>query len=370
MPRSHYAELANPLGLMRQTIQVTLGNLSDINRTLVGNEIRILLDGGVMASFSNANSPAISAGATLNYTHSVGQLPNAFAFDGIDGEGPLAYNVEIIHGVADLGATSSNDTIRFTQEFFTNYAYDDGSAESSWANPGTGSEAAMRYTNFKADDIFAIEIFTMPIAINIENTTMTVKIYEDAGNGPGAVIAEAVHAVNYNRDEFQRATIYALDEPVSMPVGSFFVGFQQSNQDEGVYIGLDRNTNSNPGNFWFKGTNLVWSPSQVQGTVMIRPMFTSPGWEDLVLSTDENARLAENEYRIYPNPARDWFTVDLPEGQNAHLRIYDLQGRLMAYEQARAGQRLSAVSLPDGMYIVQVSTDAGALYAKKLLVKR
>ncbi len=369
IPRSHFVLLENKASFMRDDITLEIRNLSGINRTLIGNELRILDDNIPLASFPNSNSPAISAGSTLDYTHSVGLQPNGFVYDIPGGTGPLTLDVEVIHTVADLAATASNDTMRFEQEFFTQYAYDDGSAEWSWSIPGVGSEAAMRYTTFVQDTLFAVEIFTIPMSFDFENTIMTVKVWTDTGNGPGEVLGESLKQVSYGRDDYQQRIVYTFEEPVVVNAGSFFVGYQASNQDEtGISIGLDRNTNNNPSTLWFKGSNLVWTQSGIEGTTMIRPMFTSPGWETIVVNTDTRRDLA-SAIALYPNPARDYFVLDLPEGLSSTMSLYDISGRLVKQELVNAGEQISTYGLQDGLYIVQVRLPGAEVFSKKLVVQ-
>lgn len=369
VPRSHFASLGDPSTFMRESMTVQMRNLSATNRTLIGNEIRVDQDGNNVAAFPNPNSPAIQAGAVFDYFHSVGLQPNAFVYEVDDAEGPLQFDVRVLHTVADIAATSSNDTIHFEQTFFTEYAYDDGSAEWGYGVANNGAELALRFVNQMPDAIFGIKIYTMPIGFNYESTPITILIWEDTGNGPGAVIAEELTTVVYGRDEFQESIVYTFPEPVPVSGGSFFVGYRQANQPESIRIGLDRNTNGNEGNLFFKDASQVWTASQIQGTAMIRPMFTSPGWEDIVVSTGDAARPFESVH-LYPNPTRDVFYVDLPSSAPAEMRLYDVSGRLMRQELVASKEALATSDLPGGMYIVQFRLASGEVFSKKLVIRK
>lgn len=369
IPRSHFASLSDPSAFMRESITAQLRNLSGTNRTLVGNEIRVDREGTNIASFPNPNSPAIQAGSVLDYFHTVGAQPNAFVYDVDDEEGPLVFDVSILHTVSDLTATSSNDTIRFEQKFFTEYAYDDGSAEWGYGVANNGSELALRFVNQLPDAIFGIKIYTMPIGHNYESTPITVIIWEDTGNGPGEIIAEETTFVEYGRDEFQESIVYTFPEPVPISGGSFFVGYRQAAQPESIRVGLDRNTNGNEGNLFFKDASLVWTASQIQGTVMIRPMFTSPGWGEIVVNTGDVAKPYESVH-LYPNPTRDVFYVDLPTSAPADMRLYDMSGRLMRHAQVTSKEALATNDLPGGMYIAQFRLASGEVFSKKLVIRK
>src|SRR5690606_22204496 len=132
------------------------------------------------------------------------------------------------------------------------YAYDDGQAEYGYAYPTSGASVAMKYLNYKSDSIFALSIYTMPIDYDIENTVINIKIWEDSGDGPGAEIGSAQVNLQFGLNEFQQSPIYPFEEPVYVPSGSFFVGYTQTTQTEGVKVGLDINTNANPGRLFYK----------------------------------------------------------------------------------------------------------------------
>jgi len=368
IPRPHYVNMDNPTGQMRESVDARLRNMSATNRTMVGNEIRILRDGALEGVFPNGNSPAIMAGSTLDYNHSVANEPNSFVYEADIQSGPLAFDVEILHNVQDIDATASNDTMRFQQRFFTDYAYDDGSAEWAYAVAGTGSEVAMQFTTFEEDEIFAVKIYTMPFGNNYENTSFTVSIWEDSGNGPGAPLAEELKGIVHGVDSYQQSIIYTFEEPVTVPQGSFYVGYRQSNQQNGMRVGLDRNTNANENHLWFNDQSQVWTPSLIEGTVMIRPMFTVPGWEDLVVSTNEAERFG-SDILLYPNPTRDFFSSDLPDSSPADVRIFDVSGRLVQQERITSGDRIGTNNLPDGMYIVQFQLSGSEVFSKKLVVR-
>ncbi len=369
MPRHHFAELSNPSSLMRDDISLRLSNLSNTNRTLVGNQLRVLDNGMEQSSFANPNSPAILAQSTLEYTHPVKQAPHNFTFSVPAGQGPFALEVQCVHAVSDFDLTASNDTMRFEQRFFTNYGYDDGSAEWGWAatTPTGGAQVAMQYTSFKADSLFGVQIYTMPLSYNYENTTFTIKVWEDTGNGPGAEVASALRQVDYGRDAFQQSIIYAFNEPVLMPAGSFFVGYQQSNQAEGIAIGLDMNTAFNQQKLWFKFPSTSWTPSTFQGTVMIQPMFTAPGWNEVTHTRSHQPRRAA--LGMYPNPATAEVRFQLNFEGQARVYVYDLSGRMVYSQSMVQHEALTLQGMAPGMYLVHLHTANGDHYSDKLIIK-
>lgn len=84
----------------------------------------------------------------------------------------------------------------------------------------------------------------------------------------------------------------------------------------------------------------------------------------LVQGVDE---LNPTQVKIYPNPVNDQFQVTLEEGQLQQIEILDLQGRTvqnwLAQEQTKQAQ-ISVQNLSSGMYILQISTNKGAVHAR------
>ncbi len=366
MPRDHYAE--NPAEHIRPAITTLLRNLNSTPRTLEGNKIRILYEGNVVGDYPNANTPAILAGATLEYQHNVLAPPNNIVFDPSLSQEALEYEVQLIHGVADFLPTASNDTCTFIQSFFTHYSYDDGSAEAAYAVPANGGEVALQYLNYKSDSVFALQIYFMPLGFNQANSSFSIRIWEDSGNGPGELLAQATKTLTYGAESYQEQLVYTFEEPVFIPGGSFFVGYRQTNQFEGLRVGLDLNTNSNPGKLFFKETT-NWVGTQFGGSVMIHPMFTSNGYEDIVSSNRDMEAIAG--LKVYPNPARGFFTVATSDSRAISVRVFDIGGRLVMGEvNVNPGQQVNVDRLDAGLYLVEVSNELGQRSTKKLMVSK
>ena len=70
---------------------------------------------------------------------------------------------------------------------------------------------------------------------------------------------------------------------------------------------------------------------------------------------------------LFPNPASDWLKV----GQKAErLEVYSLTGQLVqVWQQVRAGQQLSLVHLPAGLYLVK-AINGTQVRTSKLILQR
>ncbi len=365
IPRDHYAE--NPVDLMRDNIQVLFRNLNNGPRTMEGNEIRILYEGNEVGLYPNANEPGIGAGATLEYLHNVAAPPNNIVFDPTLNDENLEFEVQILHGVSDFSPTSSNDTMRFIQKFFTQYAYDDGQAEHGYAYPATGASIALRYLNYKSDSIFALNIYTMPIDFDIDNSIFNIKIWEDSGEGPGAELGTAQVNLEFGLDEFQESVIYKFDEPVYVSSGSFFVGFTQTTQNDGVKVGFDTNTNGNTGRLYYKD-GLSWSASSFDGSIMLRPMFTSTGYQTLIVGNEELSVL--KGIKVYPNPAQSFVNIKADTESRIQVSIFDISGRMLGQNQVLANGRIDISDLNNGVYILMLEDESGKRGSQKLIVNK
>ncbi len=365
MPLSHYAE--NPADRMLEEVQVLFRNLNDGPRTLEGNEIVVSHEGTVTDVLQNFNEPPIAAQSTADYTHQLDDDGSQYVYDTSLADDELIFDVSIDLGTADFGPTVSNNSFRFKQTFYTHYSYDDRSAEAGYAVAGSGSRLAIKYTNFKSDSVWALRIYTMPIGINYENTPFSIKIWEDNAGEPGAELASAQQEFTYGQNEYQEQIIYQFEEPVFIPSGTFFVGYQQSSQSSGLRVGLDLNTTGNEGNLFFDdGNGWDLTTAAAAASVMIHPMFTTEGYQDIVASTSQPSVIPG--LRIYPNPANQRVVIEAETQNILNVSIFDISGRLI--DQNRVTNTLDVSRLVPGIYLLQVADSQGRQSVKKLSIER
>jgi hypothetical protein len=83
-----------------------------------------------------------------------------------------------------------------------------------------------------------------------------------------------------------------------------------------------------------------------------------------------NASFETTSFKMYPNPAKEYTTIELPESvPSAEVKVYDNLGRVVKKQNvsAEAG-RINTSDLPRGSYLVVVRTDYGNS-TKSLLVE-
>lgn len=73
--------------------------------------------------------------------------------------------------------------------------------------------------------------------------------------------------------------------------------------------------------------------------------------------------------RIWPNPANQMLTIEVPNGVN-HLEVYDAQGRMMAQQHVNADQySISVNAWPKGLYIVCIRTSDGQSGSNRFVIQ-
>lgn len=72
------------------------------------------------------------------------------------------------------------------------------------------------------------------------------------------------------------------------------------------------------------------------------------------------------ELKVYPNPARDFVQIELPETLIGSLSVYNLNGSLM-HEAKQIQDRLQVAEWPRGIYLLRVETGDAVLTRKLIL---
>ncbi|NTV83852.1 MAG: T9SS type A sorting domain-containing protein [Bacteroidales bacterium] len=73
--------------------------------------------------------------------------------------------------------------------------------------------------------------------------------------------------------------------------------------------------------------------------------------------------------KIIPNPASDYFRLDLNENITGNIKVLDLTGRVVLSEKINSTDLVSLEEIPEGIYIVVFMSDQ-ELFTGKLTVKK
>jgi len=79
-------------------------------------------------------------------------------------------------------------------------------------------------------------------------------------------------------------------------------------------------------------------------------------------------------FSIYPNPGKGDFVLQAsaPATGTLSIQMVDAQGRVVLNQLGNAATpiRISIAHLPNGMYIVQIQTEAGGCAARRLILQK
>ena len=140
---------------------------------------------------------------------------------------------------------------------------------------------------------------------------------------PGAELAPqfTANSPTYGASGFDGFEYVPLDNPIPVE-GTVFVGFVQT--EARINIGLDKNTNTNPSFLWYTFPSLPWQQSEIEGSLMIRPVFRAG--KDVV--TGLNAPYVTEGPLLFPNPSQGVCQWQLDE--ETSIRVLDMTGKVVA----------------------------------------
>jgi len=230
-----------------------------------------------------------------------------------------------------------NDTIRQYIAIHETLAYDDGTAEFAAGLNVNEGEIAVLFELATADTLTHVDILFPPIKPLATGEPFDLTIYNSLSGESGAILSRQEFRVRLapSINEFSR---YELEVPVIIS-GEFYVGFQQF-IDNPIGIGLDNNNLR--GNKIFVNTG-EWEPNlQVEGAIMIRPIFKE---NDLIVSAIDQP---ENELSVYPNPVDR--TLNVHSCCPTKFKIFSLSGLLL---RSGSEKEIDLSTLSDGLYLLE-----------------
>ncbi len=264
----------------------------------------------------------------------------------------------------DVFDPKGNDTIIYYQNFKNYFAFDDGSSEGGYGINGLGSRNAMlayRFKSFTQDTLRAIRICFNDSYMEANKRAFDLMVWDDNNGIPGNVI--------FSQEEVmveQSNTIngfYNYNIPGGIMVNDiFYVGWKQRSETF-LNAGFDINTpHSDRQFYWLNGE---WLQSQVQGSVMIRPVV---GYPLKTTSINDTFYNKNNILSIWPNPASDYVNINPGELQISglsYITVMDLQGRELI--KVPYSERVDVSSLHEGIYIILTSMNGRPISYNRLI---
>ena len=335
MPWNHFS--ANPAYYMRDSVTVHQRNLSTTQSDNIEAGFSVGYGTDVTDYpnvFQNTN---VLPNTTFTTTIYIGNNPQGedYAFDTNVNDSCAIFDVGVWQSSIGLLHTEKvgvpdNDSIAFQQVFTNDFAYDDGTAEKAYALTAAGGKVAVRFSLEVPDTLMGIAVHFTPYYNNADNEIFLLRAWADSLGYPAAELGEnfQLHTPQYFTDGYDLFAFYPYDEPIPVS-GNIHVGILQSSESV-LNFGLDKNTNSNISRLHYQlGLGGNWIDSEIQGSVMIRPVLKANKnemWSHVAESGD--AQDAQDDIVVFPNPME----AGLGWVKTAHAgqwELFDINGRLL-----------------------------------------
>jgi hypothetical protein len=280
---------------------------------------------------------------------------------------------DIKHYMSSNGWTDKNrgnDTIVHRQEFTNAYAYDDGTAENGYGLSVASAKLAYEFTINQPDTLGGVAMYFNETLSNPYYKYFYLTVWSSLN--PETIIYKSERKRPEFADSINKFYIYPIKDTAVLVSGTFFVGWQQTT-DDNLNVGFDRNTNAKSHTlFNIDGT---WLGSSLDGTLMIRPLVGT-AWQSSLSGISESS--AENfNALVYPNPANgNILNISLPAQYNTEknrgnitFEVYDYLGQKLLEKPWSTTLDISALS--NGMYFVRfLNKLSGKVFVSKFVITR
>jgi hypothetical protein len=345
---------------MGSSIPVHYRNNDIITRNVTRNfEIWDVYKNSLAHSFSagatNINpSTSIDYNANLIYTFSSGSLDSAL------------FRITCTLKTDEFDP-KENDTLVYFQRFKNYFAFDDGSAEGGYGINGLGSRNAMsayRFTSFIQDTLRAIQICFNDSYQNSNKRAFDLMVWDDNNGKPGNILYTEEEVMVEQGDRINGFYNYNIPDGV-MVNSTFYVGWRQRSETF-LNAGFDVNTpNAGRQFYWLNGD---WRESQVQGSIMIRPVVG-----DRLKTTSIKDIYYNDKVRInmWPNPATDILNFNSGELQISgltYISVTDIYGHELL--KVPFSEQIDISALHEGIYIIVTSMNGKPIGYNKLIKTR
>jgi hypothetical protein len=361
VPWDHYKN--NPSGKMNDSTLIVVRNGSNTAQNNQNGSVQISYNGVPEVGGNFTLIAQTLSGGNINYAplstyFSYHDLSGGYQFDITKPGTKQTFDI-VSAATAQFADSTVNDTT-FTQQYFANYySYDDGTAERAYSLTGAQARLAMKFTPYESDSLIGASIHFTPSVVDASGDLFVLNVWEDNGGIPGSVLysdslfipKEVKYVSGTNR-----FVNYFFDDTTRVKVnGSFFIGWRQFDP-EPLNVGLDKNNNNSDKLFYSLNGGSSWTNSIIEGTVMIRPIFSTS--LNAELSIKELPVEEEVNFLIYPNPATNEIRLKASNGVAQGMQIFNLQGQLVM----TTDTDIADISeLNQGVYLVRPSNSKQTL---------
>lgn len=328
VPWDHYKNTSS--NKMSDKVGIVIRNGSNIaENNSIPASVNVHYSNVSEGSFAITGS-SLSAGL-LNYQPRTNyatfhDFSTGYQFDKLKSGSHQTYEISGVIG-SQFPNYSPNDTM-FSQQFFGNYySYDDGTAEAAYGVVGAQANLAVRFEPYESDSLLGIMTNFVESGKDVSKKLFLLEVWSDNNGKPGTILYKddiffprtPQYAEGINNFHFYR---FKDDQKIKVD-GPFFIGWRQINVDR-LNIGFDRNTNSKNKTFYSLNNEASWISSSVEGTAMIRPVFSTS--MDAELGVKE-VDFSMNHLIIYPNPTSKSITIRPSETeQYKGIDVFNIQG--------------------------------------------
>ncbi|MCX6255046.1 MAG: T9SS type A sorting domain-containing protein [Bacteroidia bacterium] len=317
--------------------------------------------------YKNSQSHFFSAGATnISPLTNVDYNANLVYTFNTDNNDSALFRIKCSLKTDDFDP-KGNDTLVYFQTFKNYFAFDDGSSEGGYGINGLGSRNAMvayRFVSFMQDTLRAIRICFNDSYLNANKRAFDLMVWDNNNGIPGNVIYSREEVMVEQSDMINGFYTYNIPEEVIVN-DAFFIGWKQRSETF-LNAGLDVNTpHAGRQFYWLNGE---WSQSQVQGSIMIRPVVGDPLKTTAINDTYYRNK---NLINVWPNPATDYININPREQQisgSLYITVRDMYGRDLI--KVPFSERIDISSLHEGIYIIVSSMNGRPVGYNRLIKTR
>jgi len=356
VPWNHYK--LNHDGLVEDSLTFVYKNSWDDTYN-INRQVQIIDIWGTDAGYSMLDdNENINPFETIEYKR---EIPYYFTSDSEDSARFMIKGFLKTDITADRYIYRWNDTVHYYQNFENYYAYDDGTAERGYGITGQNTayaSLAYQFTPLVADTLYGVYIYFNQVLSEGNRKYFFLNVWADDNGTPGDTIFQKIGVIPEYSDEVNGFLYYPLDTAIYIDT-TFYIGWTKTTDDM-LNCGFDLNRVSNK--HLFLNISGAWQGSQIEGSLMVRPVF---GYKPLKSSVPQFTQ--NMDFEIYPNPAFDFINISALTDYES-VEIYDATGKLVLT--AFGNSEIDVSSLVNGMYFIKLRSNSDIYKTQKLLISR
>ena len=348
VPWDHFKNA--PTDKMNDEALIVVHNGSNLSENNQNGQIEVSYLGVTEGSF---NLPAQTlSGGNINYGpntsyYSYHDLSGAYVYDVSKPGNQVSFDI-LATASAQFPNLPLNDSTRAVQYFGNYYSYDDGTAEAAYGPTGVQARLAIQYESYEPDSLIGVMMSFVPSVNDVSDKLFVLTVWDDDNGNPGEVLYED-DAFFPRQPEYGEGhntfVTYFFKDTLKVPVSDvFYVGWRQFDEDR-LNVGLDRNLDNKNRTFYSINNGFSWPNSSFEGSVMIRPVFSTA--LDAELGIQEQVQ--EDRVSIYPNPTTGSVKVEVKGLESTNIVVYSAEGRMISNSH---GDEVEFNDLPDGLYFI------------------